>query len=477
LEPENASCDGIYSQWKWDGKQLTIENDRYGISPLFYFVCRNEICVSPSLPTLIKRGAPTELDYEALAVFFRLGYFLGESTPFHAIRALPPNVQFTWNKDEVSCVAEYPKIGWSDLSRDQAVDAYVDLFAASIRRRIPEGKNGVLLSGGRDSRHILLELCRQGRAPNLVGTAGIATSDDLEVAQYIAEYFAIPQHWVPQSNPSLVRECRNLYETNFCSFEHSWILNLRDDLIEKVPCVWDGLAGDVLSAGLYMSDTLLGFYRTGSLVELARHLAGGEDKFLKALLRPSQYDLVSNEVALEAIRIELRRHESAPNPIGSYIFWNRTRRVVALSPYALFRQFKVYSPFLDHKLFDLLASIPGETFVNHQFHDDVIARAYSEWAHLPFARKRDPNTSSRLEYGSWFTMLIGMSSWVNPRYFIPRLLWAAHAPGYSRKAMHLIGLPLYLSEIEKLTKHQASVSFDTAVRSERAAIPASISLA
>ena len=108
FEPPGAPRDGIFSSWKWDGAQLSIENDRYGVYPLYYFVRKNEICISSSLPTLIDRGAPSDLNCEALAVFFRLGYFLGESTPFRAIRALPPNVQFTWNKDGVNCVTEYP---------------------------------------------------------------------------------------------------------------------------------------------------------------------------------------------------------------------------------------------------------------------------------------------------------------------------------------------------------------------------------
>jgi asparagine synthase (glutamine-hydrolysing) len=460
LEPSGASRDGIFSSWKWDGEQLTIENDRYGISPLYYFVLKNEICVSASLPSLIDRGAPGDLDYQALAVFFRLGYFLGECTPFRAIRALPPNVRFTWNKERVSCVAEYPKVGWSDLSRDKAIEAYIDLFAAAVRRRIPEGPDCVLLSGGRDSRHITFELCRQGRSPSLVGTVDVPTSNDFEVAHVIAEYLSIRHHWLRSSPPSLASERRNLYETNFCTFEHSWILNLRDDLIDRVPCVWDGLAGDVLSAGHFLDENRLHLYRTGSLAELANHLVGSVEKYLKLVLRPAYYDLVSKDIALESILTELRRHVDAPNPVGSFFFWNRTRRVAALSPYALFRRFKGFGPFLDHQLFDLLASLPGEMLVDHKFHDDTIARAYPEWAHLRYARKRRPVFTASPGFCVWLELLIRRPSWLNPMYLLPRLLRAACDHGYGYKAMYLIELPLYLREVQNLAKQKRPVPFE-----------------
>ena len=466
VERPDAPHDGIFSQWKWDGEQLTIGNDRYGILPLYYFAIQNEICVSPSLPTLIERGAPGDLDNEALAVFFRLGYFLGESTPFRAIRALPPRVQFTWNKDGVSCVAEYPRVGWSDLSRDKAIEAYAELFSASVRRRIPDDSNGVLLSGGRDSRHILLELCRQGRPPNLVGIADIATSTDRDVAQFVAESLSIPHRCVPQSRPSLAAMRRNMYETNFCADEHSWLLDLRDDLTDKTPCLWDGLAGDVLSAGLFLDEARLKLYRAGSLPKLASLLIDGEEKYLKSLLRPSYYKLVSNEIALESITAELGRHTEAPNPVGSFIFWNRTRREIALSPFGLFRRFKVYVPYLDHELFDFLASLPAEMLLDHKFHDDTIARTYPEWAHLPYSRKREQVFAAGLGRGSWLAMLTRRSAWLNPMYLLPRLLAAALHPDPDRS--FIADLPLYLFEIQNLKKRRAVVTFEAAAPSRRA---------
>lgn len=51
-------------------------------------------------------------------------------------------------------------------SRPQIIDSYIDLFRQAVKRCETHSQTvGVGLSGRRDSRHILLELCNSGRAP------------------------------------------------------------------------------------------------------------------------------------------------------------------------------------------------------------------------------------------------------------------------------------------------------------------------
>ena len=55
-------------------------------------------------------------------------------------------------------------------------------------------------------------------------------------------------------------------------------------------------------------------------------------------------------------------------------------------PYGILRNVStVYTPYLDHEVFDLLSSLPPVIFEDHAFHDDAIARAYPEFADLPYA--------------------------------------------------------------------------------------------
>jgi len=86
----------IYAEWAWAGETLTLRTDRLGFVPLFYTQRDEELLASPSLTTLLTRGASTELDEAALATFLRLQFFLGEDTPFKAIRVLPPGGCVRW---------------------------------------------------------------------------------------------------------------------------------------------------------------------------------------------------------------------------------------------------------------------------------------------------------------------------------------------------------------------------------------------
>src|SRR3546814_2318975 len=88
----DGGADGIFAEWHWNGETLAAANDRFGFFPLYYFASNSEIAVSPSVEKLIVAGPPPAPHYEALAVFLRIGLFLGEETPFAAIRAVPPEI-------------------------------------------------------------------------------------------------------------------------------------------------------------------------------------------------------------------------------------------------------------------------------------------------------------------------------------------------------------------------------------------------
>ncbi len=174
---------GIFAEWNWDGHELVVRNDRYGAQPLFYYTGRAKICVAPMLWTLLEQGAPRELDDEALAVFFRLGFFLREDTPFRRIKAVPPNATLNWNRSGLRLHSKPPMAaGTAPIARDRALRVYQELFSRAVQRRLPTSPFACLLSGGRDSRHILFELMCQGHKPELAATVAVPTNTDAAIS-------------------------------------------------------------------------------------------------------------------------------------------------------------------------------------------------------------------------------------------------------------------------------------------------------
>jgi len=392
--------DGVYARWHWDGARLIVDNDRYGFFPMFWSHTPNGgVCISPSIVTLIKQGTSTELDAEALSVFFRLGFFVGDDTPFAAIKVVPPDALFEWQDGKLECRGRYPAPATpSDVSRDEAIDRYIDLFAQAMAKRAPTSNDfAIPVSGGRDSRHILLELHRMGFNPRACVTAMDNPPDpneDPRVAAILCEALGFRHVIVDQQLSIFAAQRRKNVETHFCASAHGWYLALADYLNHRTPCTYDGIAGDVLSQSKFLSVELDTAFRSGNIDTICDALMSRQAASfpgVRALLGGRLNACLDPGVAKARLGRELTRHLDAPNPVGSFIFWNRTRREIALAPYAMLTGVPaVYAPFLDHELFDFLSTLPSSMLMDHRFHDDTIARAYPDFANIPYVDPAAP---------------------------------------------------------------------------------------
>lgn len=392
--------EGVYAAWEWDGEELRATSCRYGMYPLFYYATPDEFCISSSLAVLLERGAPRELDHAALAVFLRIGFFLGEDTPFRAIRQLPPNAVLRWRNGHIDLASNLVQGRLQPLSRAAAVEGYASLFRAAIQRRLPQNNEFVVpLSGGRDSRHILFELLEAGRQPKFCLTAQHfppRPNPDIEVAKNLCAALNL-RHVVLDIPASRVRaEQRKNVETHLCSEEHAWAAAMADRLKGETRFLYDGIAGDILSAGLYQSAEKLRLYYA-DMQGLARSLLESrtDEIVLQQLLAPGFYSSVGPELAIERLTAELKKHADSPNPVRAFYFWNRTRRAVALLPFGVLKDFQVHTPYLDHDLYDFLTSLPPEIVLNHQFHTETIQMAYPRHRAISYEKKEAGSVQDR----------------------------------------------------------------------------------
>ncbi len=399
LAPGRAGIpDGIFVSWRWDGESLTVRNDRYGIYPLFYACHGGEIRLSPSIPHVLDGRFPKTLDYAALAVFFRLGFFLGEDTPFEHVRALPPGSTLRWSRGELT-------LGGGSLDTsptapvaqtfDEAVEQYADLFRQAITRRRPaDDAFTVPISGGRDSRHILFELLAQGHRPDLTVTVKSrppSSNEDIRIARLMRDALQLTHVEIDMPPSFFKANLKDIEITEYCGSGHTWLLPVSAYLKGRAHTLYDGLAGSVLSGGFQLNEEKMALFRDGRLEALATQLlreARGMDHFLQTALRPELSQRVTEAAAVARMTTELERHRNARNPLISYIFWNRTRRGVGLIPYSILSHVdRVYTPYLDHDVFDFLINLDVSFSLGNALHDETIRRAYPQHAHLPFEDK------------------------------------------------------------------------------------------
>jgi asparagine synthase (glutamine-hydrolysing) len=448
-----------FASWDWDGKRLTVRNDRYGFHPLFYYCRKDEFAVSPSLVKLLEIGAPREIDGEALGVLLRVEYLVGEDTPFQGIRAVPPDARMFWEDGRLEVQGGYLIGRAQSLSREAAMDGYIELFRAAVRRRAAQGPAAVALSGGRDSRHIFLELCDSGCPPEAAVTVRPephVLTQDVEAASRLTALAGVRHHVVDAPRVTFEAEWQKNIATHLSTMEHSWIAAMVEYIRGRFGTLYEGVGGDVLSTGFANTPQRQAWFERGEYENLADSMLPRQEYPLPQALPARIYRQASRDAARARLAAELRRHAETANPLGSFLFWNRARRIAALSPTCLLGSAaKVWCPYLDADLFDFLITLPSTVLLDeeyHRFHTDVIHRAYPKYVKVPFAykkaqRRRAPPPRRLLGQLARLVLAGPRPVLLRRSYMLPRLVKGAMDPAYTPALPDLARLCLYLLQV------------------------------
>jgi asparagine synthase (glutamine-hydrolysing) len=442
----DGGVDGIFAGWRWTGPELAIEQDRYGLYPLFEWTRGDTRVVSTTLVALLEQGAPAIFDLDALAVFTRVGFFVGSDTPFQSIRAVLPSL---------------PPPRRLEISRNEAIDGFIDLFRTAIARRLPSAPYVMPLSGGRDSRHILFQLRDAQHPPAACVTVRHfppRANDDAQIARELCGALSLEHRVIPQPRDRASIERAKNVQTHLCTDEHAQFVVLAEHLRAHTRETYDGIAGDVLSQSTYLRQDVHDLFVRGDFPGVAAFVLDGygttmTETALERVLAPALYRELARERALARLTTEIARHAEAANPIGSFFLHNRTRREIALSPFALMKDVTAYAPYLDRDLFDFLSALPAELLMDRRLHTDAIARAWPQYTGIPYERKgltsEDRWAQRRLAAAVASAAVRGTSNGViRSGALLPALL-ATVADGASHRLWHAT-LVLYLDQIAAL---------------------------
>jgi asparagine synthase (glutamine-hydrolysing) len=191
--------DGIFAAAIFDARrgELHLVNDRYGLRQLYWRVRDGRLEWASELKAFSALGlAGLRLDAQALADFMERGYVAQERTWWEGIELLAPATALTWSVAEgrlrETVYWRMEELEPGSLGRDggrkgmeECIEEAERLFAGAVRRRIFPGEcSGVTLSGGMDSRLLLLSM-PEG-APRQVVTFGRKGGEDPRIAAEVA---------------------------------------------------------------------------------------------------------------------------------------------------------------------------------------------------------------------------------------------------------------------------------------------------
>lgn len=458
---------GMWAAWRWDGTELRAEVDRYGFYPLFYCPLGDGIAVSDSIAELLRLGASREFNDGGIAAFLRLGFFLGEDTAFAAISAFPPGGRLTWQREAGLRVEgrTIPRKPDSSSGRAQAVGGYVELFRSAMARVLPDDPavTALPLSGGRDSRHIALELKRLGFQPGLVISQrhfASRSDEDAEVASALSAALDWPITIVPQSRDPVGAELEKNRRFDCVTDEHSWFVPCAQRIVAAgVRYVFDGIAGDALSGGLFVRKPWIELGRSGRLDRVLDVVPGSgygaSETALGCLLASPYLRRWGRDAAQGRVAREISQYRVDDNPLNQFFFWNRTRREIAPFMIRYLPGVEVLTPYLDAEVFDFLWNLPTALLEDHRLHDEAIARAAPEYAQIPFeggSRPHDPDTHTAcLMRGMARRLMFWWGDGIlNRTWLRPRLTAAALSRARARGAGWYVPWAIWLACLERL---------------------------
>jgi asparagine synthase (glutamine-hydrolysing) len=395
---------GCFAEWDWNGRVLQAKVDPLGFFSLFVYQKGGQIAVSPSILQLLAQGADATPDPVAMAVFHRIGFFVGNDTPFAHIHTLPPNGRLTWEDGKLVIEGDAPIPVESSLNKSQAIEAIIEMPRAGIRNFLKgwDGPITLPLTGGRDSRHILLEMVRQGRKPDTCLTfhhGGSSLNAEVQSARAISEFVGA-RHTILGKPRLRVRDMlRGLFLTQLCADEHAQMMPMHDYLSGSTSAALDGIGGDVLTNWLRWKVrstadgtgvVMLELSRRKDYTGIARSLAEGHALIIG---QPGYHGGAGqifspehDQAAIDRIASAVQKFDGAPDPFQCFYFWNRTRREISfVTTSVLGGAATVHAPYLEPELVELGMALSVDTMKNLSLHDIALQTAFPEAAHIPFS--------------------------------------------------------------------------------------------
>lgn len=187
---------GMFAFAIWDSnkKQLFLARDRLGIKPLFYFFDSDKFIFASEIKSiLLDPQIKMEIDPTALHYYLGYEYVPAPLTMFKGIKKLLPAHTLIYNKGTIT-TRRYWKLLYSNTERNEGYYSkkIYDLLKESVEiRLISDVPVGAFLSGGIDSSAMVGFMSQVMEEPVKTFSIGYEdeTYSELEYAKQISDYF------------------------------------------------------------------------------------------------------------------------------------------------------------------------------------------------------------------------------------------------------------------------------------------------
>jgi len=418
---------GMFSIALWDQpkEMLILVRDRMGVKPLFYALANSVLIFASEIKSiLVHPGYHREMNYEAVYHYFSFKNIPAPLTCFLGINSLLPGEILFFSQGKIA-KQRWWKINFKvnkDYDEEQAKTKIMALLEDATRLRMrSDVPIGAYLSGGLDSSTVVALMSRFTKVP--LQTFSLGYEDefknkeaDLYYARKISQQFHTEHHEYIMSHQELIADLENIvsaFDQPFSGVISTYFLTKLIKKHVKVALSGDGadeLFGSYLSHRtanpMFYFKRLHEQYQNNTLTEKEKKLfapcslkylaelydkSGGNeidwrynlylfsdqeknalltDNFKKHCLEVNTYKLVKNYFnslsATDPLNriLELEWNTQLPDQVLSFVDFLSMAQAV-----------EVRSPFLDYRLVEFVAALPGEIKIKDGKVKDILKKA------------------------------------------------------------------------------------------------------
>ena len=349
------------------GRAVQIVSDARATSLRPLFGLAGTPLNQPTFGALLHRGA--KVDPIGLATVLSLGYAVAGRTVLAGVSC---------NEVDVSGFA---------ATRVANAAQIEELVTEAVRNALGSQRPMVLLSGGRDSRLILLVMRKLAIRPSAVLTlAQRGAQSDAAVAARFAAAVGEPIERVAPLSFDGSRELDRHAMQSFQSLEHEWFMAISQMVRARGHNLYgglngggvtDGIGAGVLSTGSLLHPEAMLLWKDRRIEDLfdwtAAHGSGVSAGFLAAA-RAEGVSLAERDAVVNEFAGVMRSLESTPNPLGMYSLLHWTRRGIGASAYGQLPHDRVRTPLFDEDLCRALAAMDGKEALAADWRETMLRR-------------------------------------------------------------------------------------------------------
>ena len=197
-----AGLDGAFAAARWDGVELTLLRDPFGVRPLYWAQVGDTLWFASELKQLAQvPELAWDVALETIHAWLTFSFVPGATTPIRGVNRLLPGARLRFRDGRVEIDRWFElREDVSSMLADQehAVRAVRTTAKAAVARRLNgEAEVGVFLSGGLDSSAVAAWLHKLGQPVHALSLDFGDASVEREQAAAVASALGIRHTWVP----------------------------------------------------------------------------------------------------------------------------------------------------------------------------------------------------------------------------------------------------------------------------------------